>query len=127
MTRPKNDKGEDVFYPWRYPGEALVLNDEIKRPFVSIYKFLLIGSVTAFTFACLLNSIGIITLTELGYCYGVIINVYFLSYVAFVSYFRRRAQLHTVKQESRPRKILILAWFFCVRSDGISRHNFHGL
>ena len=30
----KNEEGEDIFYPWGYPGEALLLNSKIKKPFL---------------------------------------------------------------------------------------------
>lgn len=108
----KNEKGELLFYPWRYPGEALVLTSDLRNKAVETYRILFYGSFLSCGYASELEALGVVSAEGVQILFAVIVSIYHLLYFAFVLSYSKKCKLHVVESALRPRKPLILTWFF---------------
>lgn len=108
----KGDNGEDLFYPWRYPGEALILTRDIRMKAILIYCGLFYGSFLGFILVSEMGSFGVISSAEVQFCFAVIVSLYHILYFVFVAALRKKCKLYVVVDGARPWKPLSLTWFF---------------
>ncbi len=106
----RNEAGEDIFYPWYYPGEAFLISQELKSRLILGDSLLLIALLTCLGIACYLHYLSLITLNMLGVTLGIVASVYCLLKIFLAVYFRKKCRLYLLPEQSRPRKVFIFAW-----------------
>lgn len=104
------ENGEDIFYPWFYPGEAFLVTPEIKSRLVFkdcmtlLALFLLLSGVVCGEY------FGLISVDALGISLGFITNAYFLMLFLVALDCKKKCRLYPYPLGSRPKKGVMFGW-----------------
>ena len=108
----KNDKGQEIYYPWHYPGESFILNTKLKKFLLRCCILLTLSFLACGLIACFANDWDMINANTLGIILGVIVNTHGLLYLLLVIRIRKKCQLYVLAQTNKPIKIPIFPWIF---------------
>lgn len=106
----KNEAGEDIFYPWFYPGEAFLVPSEIKSRLILKDSLTLLALFLALGSACYFEHLGLISVDVLGIVLGVIADIYFFILLLIALSCKAECKPFLLPVTSRPRKGIILGW-----------------